>query len=200
MKNNLEQLLARQAELQAIREDLFAKQKPINHALVENHGELEKIAKQIDKLKFKNMGDAVDWKLLLEPGEGSQVRYDRRQQEISKIGLHCMGMWTTTNQASIAVKLTHGDKASFDRTLAAIKTIAPYIIPHDDGLLWFQIFEHTLSAGGSFYLKCTPDLKCAHIGSTYRSILRTRTLSDALRYIQENLWYDGRKFTTRGDE
>jgi len=131
--------------------------------------------------------------LLLAPdGEGSAPIYKARQEAAKKIGLLCSSYWTKTNQPCLSVMLTYGSQESLDKTLAAIKIVAPHMIPID-GLLWFQIFEHTLSAAGSYYLKVKPDLSRAEIYRGSYQRIGEWPLEHALRYIQKNHWYDGKR-------
>lgn len=108
-------------------------------------------------------------------------------------GRGCFGTWGDTNQSALQIVLTYGSKESLLNTLNFVEKVLPYIRLHKDGYKWFQILEHTLSAGSSYYLLINEKNKEYIVKGSYSIQDEKNNLMDALLYIQECHWYDGKE-------
>lgn len=190
-----EELEARVAQLESDREALFRKRKPIDDALSANYYQLEKAQEQLGKLLVAEMA-APDWPtLLLAEGRGGQAMYKHASSTFYEMGFYKSGYYPETGQVALKIMITHGKPETIARTREGIATLAPHIIPHKDGMIRFEIFEHTLCQFGVHSLLVAPDLSSATVTSTSRyksSPAFSGSLDDALKYIHDNHWYDGR--------
>lgn len=86
------------------------------------------------------------------------------------------------------------EAAKESRTVAGIRTLAPLLTPQEDGMVWFKIFEHTLSEGGCYYLNVHPETWQATLSKStygmYRMLEKFPTVEDAVHFISENHWYE----------
>jgi len=146
-----------QQELEALenrRKELFVLQEPINKELVANYNKMEVLKDKIGSLRL-GTSKTVDWKLLLDTDTGGLV-YKRLDQELHKRGLFSGGSLPSTKQRCIKVMLTKNQLESYNKTVKAVKEILPFIKPFPDGehvgYKFIDIFEHTLSAYGSYYM------------------------------------------------
>lgn len=107
-----------------------------------------------------------DWSVLLEAERGMSL-YKLMDFMLDRLGFRSSGMWGDTKQ----VTLHFGIAAKDDPTEAAayvarirrtIEQIAPFVLPHGDGLLWFGI-NGADTDNCALELRMSPDLKSVKI-------------------------------------
>lgn len=177
--------------------ELFELKKPIDAELVRNHDRIAKIKDEIGKTQLKSMGK-VDWKLLLEEGNGTAI-HERFHKELMNRGLWDSGYLIDTGQRCVQVKLIKGSKQSYNTTVAALKEILPFIKPRSSdtdptviGYKFIDIFESTLSANGSYYMLIKPHeyrLMCSRWHRA-EELKKFASLEGIIKYIQEHHPYE----------
>jgi hypothetical protein len=184
-----------QAEIDAInaeRQDLFAQKAPIDARLVQLYGIASALADKRDKMVIESATEP-DWASLIRKCGGDQtgsielLRYfDKNLRD--RFDMWHSGYWVKTGDPNINVKVNKDDSESYNKNLAGVKFFLPLLRPHEDGYVHFGIFEHTLSAGGSFYLKVKSDGSWCIVGGRYHTY-EFCSIEAALSFIQKNHWY-----------
>lgn len=127
-------------------------------------------------------------------------RYKHAQKFFSSMGFNMSGYHTDTMQRGLSVMMTHGSKESYDKTLESVKKVLPYLKeggadPLTEKCKRFGVFEHTLSEHGVYHLAINEEkniytiiIHRYHRASIHKE---TKSLEELLKYVQDNLWYDG---------
>jgi hypothetical protein len=186
----MEDLKSELSILETQRLALFKEREPIDKKIKRNYDAIKAVKAKLAKAQIEKIGDKIDWKLLLasENLENS-VLYKLRHQEAYKLALWAGEYWMDTRQPCLKVMMTYGDPTNLAKILAAVKMLTPFYTPHEDGFVWFGVFEHTLSEHGSYQLKVKPDLSAAEVHrGRYRESFGT--LTEILMYIQKRHWYE----------
>ena len=193
----MSELATKQKELKALEErrnELFKLQTPINKKLVSNYNKIEKIKNEIGKILISE--NPCDWNLLLDEQMGHIV-YSQYDVELQKRGLFGGGYFPETNQRCIKVMLTKNNIESFNKTISALKEILPFIKPLINGdykgFKFIDIFEHTLSEQGTYYMfvdeiENVYKLMQDRYHTTY-DLKVFDSLESIIKYVQDNHWY-----------
>ena len=150
--------------------------------------------------------EGMDWKQLLRPQRDfpSMEQYHEFSRRLeSEFGMSHSGRWSSTEQpvAKICIEL---DKAgSVERNRKGVRELAPLLLPIEDGMAGFGIFEHTLSEGGIYQLLVAPDLSRARLTFTrYRrtSVEIEGDFETVFARIVERHWYSKSGCGDRSDD
>ena len=185
----LDKILQKIAKIEAIREGLFARQKPIQEKLMQSYKKLEKLENARDKLLLQQKPD--DWNLLLSGNPSSEL-YRAARIAIDNLGLFMSGAWTETNRAAIKVMIRKNSPESLAQTEKAVELLLPYTHPHKDGYKYFGIFEHSLSAACIFLFLIKENEEYNIVterGHRRETRASFKNLKEALIYIQKHHWY-----------
>jgi len=187
----LAQLRADREDANRHRKQLFEQMAPIQRSLEHNHKKISSLDEQIGRLMVAE-ATTPDWpQLVKETGEGGMAMHNYMTEQFRTIGLWPEGYWMDTNDRCLRIMMTRDDPESFKKTKAAVELTAPLLTPHADGLVWYGIFEHNLSAHGIWMLKVTPDLREAKVSrDRWDDNKASGTLDVVLSYIQDQLYYD----------
>jgi hypothetical protein len=146
--------------------------------------ELRKAKRDLDELQDLD----VEWSDFLKNYWGgtewtSTVTYRAWGKRLKReFDMHDNGYWSDILEPSVAIKIQRKDGTSKMLNFLGIGQLAKILKPHEDGFVWFGIFEHTLSANGVYCLKVKPDL-------TERDLKRFSSLLHAVDYIANHHWY-----------
>jgi len=130
------------------------------------------------------------------------THYQHAQKVFREMGFMSSGYYPDTNQRALSVMMTHGSQESFDKTIASVKKIMPYMKmgesePVTEHVKRFGVFEHTLSEYGVYNLAINEekDIYIVTLHRYHRASIhkKCKSLEELLHYVQDNLWYDGKK-------
>lgn len=187
--------------LETKRQDLFAKVEPLNAALVSNYKKLERLKNKRDKLKLASLKkkgkDFVDLDIMLCGDPESTIMYKERERQLKKLSLNSSGYIQETGQVCIQISLNKSDDKLRKKVFSSICFLLPHLIPvkrdsRSKKEIVLDIFEHTLSQYGSYYLhlsEADPLAKCKIVRS-YGVEEDFKNLDEALKYIQKHHWYE----------
>jgi hypothetical protein len=191
MGSELDQILARQAALEEERATIHRTIAPMQQRLVEIASALRPLHERRDKLRLA--AGPLDWRVALKDlasnDRNSQTLLRHVERELAeRFDMWHSGYWGDTAEADIELKVTRTDESE-QKNLAGLRFFAPLLTSHANGRVWFGVFEHSLSAGGSFRLEVTPDLRelVLFLGRWERA--RFTTAEEAVRYIRAHHWY-----------
>lgn len=194
--DELNEVQVKIAVLEEERAGIHEKIAPMYARLMEIHDAFRPLCEERDRLRVSGMAEP-DWKALVKDlatdGRSSQTLLRYFDQQIrDRFGMWHSGYWGDTNEVNVKVKVERvGD--SEKKNVEGVKHFVKFLTPHKDGLVWFGIFEHTLSAGGVFRLKVRPDLKEAVVDRTVYGREQVGemfdTVEDAVGYIARKHWY-----------
>lgn len=86
------------------------------------------------------------------------------------------------------------DKIEVPVALKAIRDLTPYIIKrNEDGLVFFDIFVHTLTRWEKYSFRVKSDLTRAYLKNHRGRIICEGDLEEVLTYIHDNHWYTGKE-------
>lgn len=183
-------------QLENERNKLFDIVEPIKQKITYLYHEINILRNQRDseiipKINKNNPGKFWPW-ILREPGNASKVKYDFREKILRELFDNgTFGYFQETKQVSLKVALTKNSSSSYEKNLKMVKTLLPYLKEVEDNMVIFHIFERSLSANGSYSFmvnKTTGESKVQHRWEKDKVFLN---IEEGLKYIQENLWYDG---------
>lgn len=219
MTTELESLDVELKAMTTEREGLFEKIAPAQARIIELYHEMEKLRDRRGQLQVDEMKKGEpDFKALIpvvgiageRKGLNSTATYNYFTNELAKLGLHYSGSWGDTGEVNLEVMLTQDNAESIAQTVAAVRKFLPMLTPHvrdirydkdlgelakeeGGGAVWFGIFEHSLSSGGSFRLDVTPDESHIQVGVTsysrFRVLKTCKTLEEAITYIAKHHYY-----------
>jgi hypothetical protein len=110
--------------------------------------------------------------------------------------LRASGYFPDTNQSAVQIMLYSKDgDAVLEKMAEGIQLLLPAIKPikeigHDEGIILFDIFEHTLSEHGSWTMAYDVKDRIWHIRRNRFDERMYAKLIDALRSIRERHYYD----------
>lgn len=186
-----EELEAEITKLEAERQDLFKQKEPIDALLVKKYKEIERLQEIKAKIKLAEpMTDDEKLAYFLEADDTSNAKYNAAQEYFRALDVMSSGYRRDTMQRAITITLTKGSEESFIKTKAAVEYILPALKADEDGNRRFDILEHTCSAGGTSYDLVIHADGTATVSSGRWNTNKPTTLDKALRYIQENVWYE----------
>lgn len=183
-------------------EDLVKKRKEIQDRIKDLDDERDKIINRMIPLFDieRQINEAIDERTLsfddptalLEKFPETKPRRKLFKKYIESIGLNDAGSyWRDTNQSCVRIKLYKNSDAVTKLAHEGILQILPYIKPLNDGKKTFDIFEHTLSASYSYYLKVSDDDKLFEVATHTGRVLKSSTdLMKVLIFIQKELYYE----------
>lgn len=186
MSKSIDKVIQEIEKLEARRAELFEIRKPIDKELVSSAKKLEKLRDKRDQALLEDKQN--DWEWLLA-SEGSTVKYCFVEEKLRSLGLRFSSGYVDTGQYGVEVALTYGSKKSYEKTLAGLKFILPYLKPCDDGKVRIEVFEHTLCQHGSYCLAISKKKIELYRSSWVKESFKT--LEDAIRYVQVHHWYEG---------
>lgn len=129
---------------------------------------------------------------LLEYEPETKTKRKKRTEFLRQWGFRGESFFPKTGQTCIQIALYRDDDERTQKAYDGITTLLPYIKPLEDGRKCFDIFEHTLSLNYSYYLKVTPDGEWQVVThrETMKPFFTSKDLMEALKFIQENLYYE----------
>lgn len=157
-------------------------------------GVLKRYYEERDKLLARIRKN--DWGWILEEDQfDTDVKKKLRDKKLSKLGISSNGFYPEIKQTALRVSLIRGDKTSYLKTVKALKTILPYLRPlPEDGVKHVQIFEGNLASRGVYEMLIRGNAGSIIIQRTVYSqleiIKKFKSLESAVKYIQENLYYE----------
>lgn len=195
----MNELEKKRKTLEAERDAIFDEIAPKQERLTAIADELGAIRKELSHAWLKEMGDTPDWPAVIKeladgPRDSVKLRYYVQEHLAKAFGMSASGYWSATKEAVIQLVLTKDDPESLRKNIAGVRYFSSILTPHPDGYIHFGVFEHNLSAGGSF----TFMVKALRNGDKPNFILEKGSwareqfddLETAVRYIQDNHWYD----------
>lgn len=207
------ELLADISKLEAERQTLFELKRPIDEKLGQLYKDLDALRNllgevQVEEMKAENFVPSYgNW--FSEKELELVLIGDHKSMTLYKYAEHLLvsrfdyafardGYTEETGQTKFHIALVKGDK----KRTQFVKDAILYFLPHlkwktkdrYDGVLdvaekRFVIFEHNLSANGTYDLIYTQDDKWS-ISRSYHRKDEYASLDAALQYIEENLWYE----------
>lgn len=196
--STLDEMKARLAVIDAERTALFEQKAPIDAKLVALYKERDKLKEEHDKLAFAS--GEIDWKQAVgdvaHDGRSSLVLLDLVHKKLSDTwDMYHSGYWNDTMEGNFQVKVERTDESE-RKSIAGVRFFAPVLKPHEDGYVWFGVFEHSLSRYETLCLKVKPDLsdiRLEALRSTHQALKATfKTVEEAIKYIREHHWYGDR--------
>lgn len=211
----LEDLEKRISSIELEREALFEQRRPIDERLHELYEEQkilreQKAELQVAEMKAENFVPSNgNWfspkelELVLLGETNSMTLYRHADWLMTNRFNYAFsrdGYCPETGQTVFRISLVNGNK---ERT-KLVKDAILFMLPHIkwrtkgrydeevDPFIRFDIFEHTLSAGGSSYDLVLNKDKVWTIASRWRT-MEFPSLDAALDHIEENLWYERMK-------
>ena len=185
----IQTLKSKITDLEAKREVLIKKKKPIEAALTRCYNQIKKLTEELSLEELKTKSDDLSY--LLSPETWvTDANYRARDIWARKHGVSFQGHYLETKQPACQISLKKGQDIT--NLMETINRIIPHYIPIE-GAVIFQIMEVTLSEYGVFTLRVSPDSKTAKIIKTVYGTDHTvfsGTLSDALTKIADEYWYD----------
>ena len=192
MKNKIKEIkdaiAAKQVELEACWKKMVSLQTRVS-VLSKEKDDLE--GKLSNILIHQKKKPSWEW-VLEESGIGCDMsRHHYCEKRLEEIGLGHSCYLPEIQQKIIQVSIIKGDAKSLQKTKNGLKIILPHIKTASKGVSsgykYIGIFEHTLSAGGSYYLLIND--KEIKLNINNRTILSFKDLDESLKYIQENHYY-----------
>lgn len=144
---------------------------------------------------IRNMNGEPDWSWILADGDGScRTRYDLRKWLARKLGFDTGGYWGDTMQDTLPLQVIRGSLANAGKVRSAVEYIAPYITRHDDGCVWFSLYQDADEREGAWELRVNPTTWVTSINRQYYGAivenLEFESLGEALVHCSESLWTD----------
>lgn len=214
-ENDLDILNREIAAIRKERADVFERIAPLQKQVVDLYNEMKDLQERRDKIRVEEMRKTgPDFKSMVQDvgggeveGRSSSILYNYFSQEVSRLGGYHSGFWGDTGDANIKVQLSKGG-TNLQKTLELVKLFVPLMKPHTyewdraqyklstelmdpdegGGMVWFGIFESSLSASGTYRLDVAPDFSKARVGYTrwgYRLEQEFASVEDALKYIAD---------------
>lgn len=198
MKNKTPEIIAVEEEMAAIKAQLA----PLQEAWKEQYEKLESLRKEQEQLLFGGLTedtplDQIDWEELLhEDGSGLSIKRKAVEKVLRRFGdygkgLGVSGYFPETEQTALRIAMHRGDKENLEQTYKGLTYLLPYIEPLSDGYAHIGIFETTLSERGSYSILIGKEeiiIQERSWGSD-RDMNTFSDLFEALKYVQERLWY-----------
>jgi len=173
---------------EAKRVKLDRQKKPIEKEMVRLYHVNQKLQNEIDKIKTAS--EKLDWAFILECHiNDSTVHHDYRNKILSSLGISSCGYCMATQQAAIQIAMTKGDPENYKRILLGLQTVLPHLKSDKEDEIHIHILERNLSAGGSWSIAINREESTFDILHSDRSRAVFGTLEQALKYVQENVWY-----------
>jgi hypothetical protein len=192
----LEKIEAEIKALESERTALFNKIRPLQDRVGELHDLIEPLQEERAKLVLASM-KTPDWKRIVKDlasdvtGSRELLHYAEKHLR-EQFGMYHSGLWSDTSEANIHLMVARNDESE-KKNLKGLQYFATILTPHKDGMVWFGLFEHTLSEHGSYCLKARPNLKNLSLVCTVygrdREIKTFFTAKEAVRYIRDHHWY-----------
>lgn len=197
-------------ELETEINSLFEQIEPLQDRVVSLREQEKEAREQLETLELSG---PVSWRYLLEEtGTSSSVRANacgKALTEISSVegcipGLQTSGYFPNLQQRCVHIGLYKGAPELTAKVAAGLKEILPalktqtYDVGDDEveGVL-FDIFEEFLSEHGIFRLVVSKDSGKSYITKTTYGTVRLvkdfPTLDEALKYIENNLYYKAKE-------
>lgn len=178
------------------REKLFEQTRPLNKRLEEAWDEISALTEQRAQIQY-SADTPPDWpsivKDMADDTRSSMhlIRYaEKHLREQFDMWNH--GRWEDTNETSIALKVERNEESNA-KNLAGVKFFTGILSPHEDGLVWFKIFENSLSRHGIYTLRVKKDL--SYLALTFERYHRLETIKTfssaeaAIQYISLSHYY-----------
>jgi hypothetical protein len=178
---------------------------PLEEKASRLYNRVAKLTEQRDKL-ILSKGKGIDWAWLLNTYPESTAKHNFRREQFRKLGLmDPFGHWMDTKQTAVKIGLDKQNSKTFhwrnDKQLKAVQKLLPFIKVGDKGCKRIDIFEHTLSASGSYWLEfyeAPRDVKsnpkgyeyCIQLGQSFGKPVRFNTIEEAFEYVRKHHWYE----------
>jgi hypothetical protein len=185
-----QELEAEIARLENRRQELFKQKEPIDAELVSAYETIQKLRNKVGKIELAGLAEEGSIAYHLDMTNDSGVRHSAASKFFQDMGVMSSGYRRDTMQRAITITMTKGSEKSFEETKLVVEAIIPYLKEGEDGVKRFDILEHTCSAGGTSYDLCIHQDGTATVSSGRFDRAKPTTLDKALRYIQENVWYE----------
>ncbi len=154
---------------------------------------VEKLNETVSKIELENLTKDSEAAYHLDAKDDTDARYTAAKHYFHNLGLFFGGgVWNDTHQRVVKISLVAGCTKSFKTHLDAITLLLPHVKENADGFKVFDIFEHSLSEFGSYYLKCKEKEYIIEKASGFRilPVENFPTLEGALSYISARLYYE----------
>ncbi|MAD35254.1 MAG: hypothetical protein CMO30_08910 [Tistrella sp.] len=155
-------------------------------------GELEGLDHQETLATIQGWRGVPNWSLLLDSEWGGMARHMLCGFMLDRMGLCHGGSWSDTMQDVIAIGVyADSDPARaaeyVARLRASIEAVAPFVLPHEDGMLWFAIDGEGMD-GFALTMRTSPDLGIVRIDQMRHGHVdgseHLATLGEALFHLQ----------------
>jgi hypothetical protein len=182
---------AKVAKLQEEWSAVLADIAPLQEKASRLHNKAAALQNQKDKMILASK-KRVDWAWLLDVYPESTAKHEFRREQFRKLGLmDPFGHWRDTGQTTVKIGLNKHESTSDHyknaTQLKAVKKLLPFIKPVQ-GAKRVEIFEHTLSANGNYWLEFYEDGRIL-LARTYGQPTSFKTIEEAFEYVRLNLWY-----------
>lgn len=178
------------AELIAERTVIFARRSPLDSRVLQIHEELQPLRERRDHLRIQ--AGEFDWRTavkdLASDDRSSRVMHRHAEEKIRQFDMHLSGHWSDTLEADVCMKVEQTDESEL-ANLAGLRFFTHLLTPHENGRVWFSLFEHTLSANGGYRLEVTPASGESILFRRGWEQMRFASLEAAVKYIRAHHWY-----------
>lgn len=195
----MEELVAKIAALNLERGKIHETIAPLNARLLAIYEEIKPFEEARDALKIAALDPKnPDWGWMarsMGSYHPSSVVLHRFFDKLLLDTFHMYhsGMWTDTDEAICKVMVGPHNDDETERNILGVRTLLPILTPHENGRVWFGIFDHTLGMSGSFVLEALPDGTSFHVtnqrGYSTQLLAEFETAHEAVWYIRKHHWY-----------
>jgi hypothetical protein len=187
------------AELRAKRQRIWDKISPLQAEVLALHDKLRDLQSEKNRLLIKSWKEP-DWayliKALASDDMNSRELLHYADKELrERYDMYHSCYWADTNEANFQVKVERNDESE-RKNLEGVKFFTRLMTPHKEigeehELVWFGLFEHSLSSGGSYKLRVSKDLSHVSLGKRFGKTTFP-SLESAIEYIRRFHWYGER--------
>ena len=179
------------SSMEVERKELLKTLRSIRKKIITNYNLLSELREIKASKTIDEFGDEPIWEFILKGDTDSKIIHDYQQKFLRSMGLARGGYNSNTNEVSLQVWLTKGDKELTKKHLDGFYIMLPHLTPIDD-YIKVSIMEEACAANGSYSLLIGQN-HC-YIERMYyhkpEQIAEFSTLESALEYIEDKLYYD----------
>lgn len=199
-QKQLNALLEQTNQISEQQQEVLEQLRPLQEKYRELAEAKEKLMPELQKLKTKEIlsQEVKDWASLLDNNNSTTYKALQEVFPWSSPLVFKGSIWANTNQRVLTLCLYKNHPEDEELATQKIIDVIPYLIPVEDGKVFFGIFENSLSQDGSYHLQINPETPySAQIVKTRygrKSVVQKfPELKDAISFIRENLWYEENK-------
>lgn len=148
---------------------------------------------------YRAQNETWDWPKLIDNyiknrGNTSSALYRLMGNKLAEeYHMFYSGMWSDTGEPVFKIQIDHTVPDSLAKNMAGVKYFSSIMAPHEDNMVWFGIFEDSLSAHGIYQLHVRPDLTSCDLTVTRygrtKSLKKFDNVEDAMDYINKHHYY-----------